>query len=65
MKKLAILMLLALEVAVCGCGTSPNTNPTTSTAATGILGSPTYWRHGRGQQAEFRNPILRDQHWAR
>jgi hypothetical protein len=36
MKKVAILMLLALEVAVGGCGTSPNTNPTTSTAATGF-----------------------------
>src|SRR5271169_4148479 len=36
MKKLAILMLLALELAVCGCGTSPNTNPTTSTAASGF-----------------------------
>jgi hypothetical protein len=36
MKKLAMLMLLALELAVSGCATSPNSNPTTSTAATGF-----------------------------
>ena len=36
MKKLAFLMLLALAFAVSSCGTSPNTNPTTSTSATGF-----------------------------
>jgi hypothetical protein len=36
MKKLAFLTLLALAFAVSSCGTSPNTNPTTSTSATGF-----------------------------
>lgn len=36
MKKLAFLMLLALAFAVSSCGTSPDTNPTTSTSATGF-----------------------------
>ena len=35
MKKLAILILLALEFAVCGCGNSNNSSNTTSTATSG------------------------------
>lgn len=35
MKKLAILITLALEIAVCACGTSPNTNPVNNTTTSG------------------------------
>lgn len=35
MKKLALVVLLALEFAVCGCGTSNNNSTTTNTEATG------------------------------
>lgn len=35
MKKLAILIALALQIAVCACGTSPNTNPVNNTTASG------------------------------
>jgi len=35
MKKLAIVIALALEFAVCACGTSPNTNPVNNTTTSG------------------------------
>lgn len=35
MKKLALVIALALEIAVCACGTSPNTNPVNNTSTTG------------------------------
>jgi len=51
MKKLAILMLLALELAVGGCSNTPNKNPTTTTTANG------YWEAkltgGTGESSEL------------
>ncbi len=35
MKKLAVVVVLALELAVCGCGATNNTSNTTNTQATG------------------------------
>lgn len=35
MKKLALVVLLALEIAVCGCGATNNNSTTTNTEATG------------------------------
>lgn len=35
MKKLALVVLLALEIAVCGCGATNNNSTTTNTQATG------------------------------
>ena len=45
MKKLAFLIVLALEFAVCGCGTNPNPNPDHQHIYHRNLGGPAHWRY--------------------
>ncbi len=53
MKKLAFLTLLALAFAVSSCGTSPETNPTTSTSASGFWEAQLIGGKGEASKLNF------------
>lgn len=57
MKKLAILMVLALELAVCGCGTTPP-NPVITTSINGLWEAKMFGGTGQASELGFTATLI-------
>jgi len=60
MKKLAILLVLALELAVCGCGTTPP-NPVITTSINGLWEARMFGGTGEASELGFTTTLIPEQ----